>query len=124
MGLFCLFLAGFTKQLSVFTAAAVFGYLFLLNPKRSHSFSLGLFGIAFGLVFLLINYATDGYWWTNIISANVNAYLIPQLIGLTRTWLKIHPLYILCALGWWGMRFMSGAFQSTVYGLFSPWAPD
>jgi hypothetical protein len=97
IGLFCLFLAGFTKQLAVFTAAAVFGYLFLLNPKRA-IILVGMFGVVFGCVFVLFTIATDGYWWTNTISANVNAYLMPQLIGLTLTWFKIHPIYILCAI--------------------------
>ncbi len=97
LGLFCLFLAGYTKQLAVFTAAAVFGYLFLLNPKRA-LFVVGAFGIAFGLVFLSINYATDGYWWVNTISANVNEFILSQLIGLSRSWFKIHPFYIICAV--------------------------
>ncbi len=98
LGLFFLFLAGYAKQLAVFTAAAVFGYLFLRRPTRT----LGLivaFGVAFGGVFVLINWATDGYWWTNTISANVNAFLWPQLLALTRTWLKAHLLYIVLAVG-------------------------
>ncbi len=115
LGLFCLFLAGYTKQLAVFTAAAVFGYLFLLNPKRALILT-GVFGLTFGAVFLLINYATDGYWWTNIISANVNEYLIPQLIGLTRTWMKIHPLYIICAVGMVGYEVYAG--RISIYSLW------
>ena len=115
LGLFCLFLAGFTKQLSVFTAAAVFSYLFLLNPKRS-ILLVGIFGIAFSLAFLLINYATDGFWWINTISANVNAYLVPQLIGLTRTWFKIHPLYIISAVGMLLYEVYSG--QISIYSLW------
>lgn len=115
IGLSCLFLAGYTKQLAVFTAAAVFGYLFLLNPKRTFIL-VGVFGIVFGLVFLLINYATDGYWWVNIISANVNEYMIPQLIGLTRSWFKIHPLYIICAVAMVGYEVYIGRIS-----LYSLW---
>jgi hypothetical protein len=93
LGLLCLFLAGYAKQLAVFTAVAVFGHLFLRGPVRAILLALA-FGVSFGAVFLLINWATDGYWWTNTIAANVNAVLIPQLIGLTRTWGRVHPLFI------------------------------
>ncbi len=98
IGLLCLLLAGYTKQLSVFTAGAVFGYLFLLNPKRCLVLVSG-FGLVFGLIFLGLNWATDGQWWLNTISANVNAYLMPQLIALVRAWFKLHPVFLLLALG-------------------------
>jgi len=97
LGLLCLFLAGYAKQLSVFTAAAVFGTLFLRRPGRALVL-VAAFGLVFGAVFLAINWATDGYWWINTISANVNDYLVPQLIGLTRTWLRVHVLLIVPAL--------------------------
>ena len=97
LGLCCLFLAGYAKQLAVFTAAAVFFYLFLTKPAWAAMLAAA-FGLAFGAVFLLINWATDGYWWINTISANVNQFLLPQLIGLTRTWLRVHPLFIAAAV--------------------------
>jgi hypothetical protein len=97
-GLLCLFLAGYSKQLAVFTAVAVFGYLFLRRPRRAVVLAGG-FGLLFGAVFLAINWATDGYWWINTISANVNPFIIPQLIGLTRSWAKIHTLYVIMAVG-------------------------
>ncbi|MGC9467561.1 MAG: hypothetical protein ACP5HS_03140 [Anaerolineae bacterium] len=96
LGLSCLFLAGYSKQLAVFTAAAVFAYLFLLKPRRA-VVTVAAFGLAFATVFLLINELTDGYWWINTISANVNTYFYPQLIGLTRSWLKIHTVFVLLA---------------------------
>ena len=98
LGLACLFLAGYAKQLAVFTAAAAFGYLLLRNPKRA-LVSVVIFGALFGLVFLAINWATDGQWWLNTISANVNEYMLPQLIGLTRSWLKVHTIFIILAVG-------------------------
>ncbi len=97
-GLLCLFLAGYSKQLAVFTAIAVFGYLFLRRPQRAIALA-AVFGAAFGAVFLAINWATGGYWWINTIAANVNPFLIPQLIGLTRSWARIHTLYVIVALG-------------------------
>ena len=98
LGLACLFLAGYAKQLAVFTAAAVFGYLLLRNPKRA-LVGVVIFGALFGLVFLAINWATDGQRWLNTISANVNEYLFPQLIALTRSWLKVHTVFIILAVG-------------------------
>ncbi|MFN2285901.1 MAG: ArnT family glycosyltransferase [Anaerolineae bacterium] len=98
LGLACLFLAGYAKQLAVFTAAAVFGYLLLRNPKRA-LVSVVIFGALFGLIFLAINWATDGQWWLNTISANVNEYMFPQLIALTRSWLKVHTVFIVLAVG-------------------------
>jgi hypothetical protein len=97
LGLICLFLAGYAKQLAVFTAAAAFAYLYLHRPAHAVGLAAA-FGTAFGAVFLLINWATDGYWWINTISANVNEFLLPQLIGLTRTWLRVHPLFILAGV--------------------------
>ncbi len=98
LGLVCLFLAGYAKQLAVFTAAAVFGYLLLRNPKRA-LVSVVIFGALFGLVFLGLDWATGGQWWLNTISANVNEYIIPQLIALTRSWLKVHTVFITLAVG-------------------------
>jgi hypothetical protein len=98
LGLLCLFLAGYSKQLAVFTGAAVFGYLFLRRPKRAVALA-AIFGAAFGAVFLAINWATGGFWWINTIAANVNPFLMPQLIGLTRSWAKIHTLYVIMAFG-------------------------
>ncbi len=101
LGLLSLLLAGYTKQLSVFTAAAIFTYLFLVQPRRAMKLVLG-FGLVFGAIFWGINQATHGQWWLNTISANVNAYMMPQLVGLTRSWFKIHPLFILTAFAWVG----------------------
>lgn len=97
LALTCLLLAGYSKQLAVFTAAAVFGFLFLQRPLRAIKLVV-VFGAIFGAIFLLINWATDGYWWINTISANVNAFLTAQLVGLTRTWLRIHIVYIVLAV--------------------------
>lgn len=97
VGLFFMLVAGYTKQLAVFTSVAIFGYLFLHKPWRAVGLAAG-FGAVFGAVFLWLNWATGGQWWLNTIAANVNAFLMPQLIGLTQTWLKVHTLYIVLAV--------------------------
>jgi len=115
LGLSFLLLAGYTKQLSVFTAVAIFGYLFLRAPWRSIKLVVG-FGAVFGLIFLWLNWATEGQWWTNTIAANVNAYLWPQLIGVARSWFKLHPLFILTALGYVAYEVAVG--QLSLYGIW------
>jgi len=98
LGLTFLLFAGYCKQLAVFTAAAVFGYLFLRNPRRAVGWVI-VFGVVFGLVFLSINWATGGQWWINTIAANVNEFIFPQLWGLIQSWFKIHLLFVLLAFG-------------------------
>jgi len=98
LGLACLFLAGYAKQLAVFTAAAVFGYLFLRHPRRAIVAVL-IFGAVFGFAFLGINQATGGQWWINTISANVNEFLVPQLMALARAWFKVHTVFVILAVG-------------------------
>jgi len=115
LGLLCLLLAGYAKQLAVFTAAAVFGYLFLRQPQRAVLLALG-FGAIFGLIFMGINWATEGQWWINTIAANVNAYLFPQLIGLIRSWFKIHTVFILLAVGM--VTYEAYVGQLSVYALW------
>ena len=115
LGLLCLFLAGYAKQLAVFTAVAVFGYLFLRGPARTILLALA-FGLSFGAVFLLINWATGGYWWINTVAANVNAFIIPQLIGLTRTWVRVHPLFL--GLSAASVLVETYRHRITVYGLW------
>ncbi|MBN1873742.1 MAG: hypothetical protein JXA33_05895 [Anaerolineae bacterium] len=110
LGLGFLFIAGYTKQLSVFTAAAIFGYLFLRSPQRAIGFVM-IFGALFVWVFLAINWVTDGQWWLNTISANVNEFMFPQLIALVKSWFKIHTLFVLLALGY--------TFYEAYFGQFS-----
>ncbi len=115
LGLLCLLLAGYAKQLAVFTAAAVFGYLFLRHPRRAIALVIA-FGLVFGAVFGLINWATDGYWWVNTIAANVNAYLYPQLVGLTRSWFRVHTLFVILAFAM--VAYEAYASRLSIYSLW------
>lgn len=95
-GLILLLAAGFTKQLALATCVAVFGFLFLRNPRRSVGWGAVLAACA-GIIFLWLNWATDGEWWTNIIAANVNTYLPQQFVGLFKQWFRLHSVLILMA---------------------------
>ncbi|GAB4430816.1 MAG: hypothetical protein Kow00106_25310 [Anaerolineae bacterium] len=96
VGLLLLLAAGYTKQHAIATCVAVFAFLFLRNPRRALIWGAVFAAIGGGL-FLWINWATDGAWWTNVIAANVNEYYPAQYVGLLRQWLRLHGALILPA---------------------------
>ena len=95
-GLALLICAGYTKQLAAITALAAFGWIFLRMPRRSPRWLLA-FGLAGGAIFLLLQVASGGFWWTQAIVANVNDYLPEQTLGLFNIWFKLHGFLILPA---------------------------
>jgi hypothetical protein len=98
VGLAMLFLAGYTKQTAVFTVTAAVSYVFLRDVRKGLIAGAGL-AIAAGSVFWLINIATDGEWWVNIIQANVNEFDYRQTLFLFRQWFRLHTLFIVLAAG-------------------------
>lgn len=91
-----LLLAGYTKQLAYATVAAVFIFLFLRNPRRAVTWAIPFAAIT-GLVFLLINLATDGHWLVNTVTANLNPFIAEQALGLFRQWFQLHIVLTLVA---------------------------
>ncbi len=96
LGMLLLLAAGYTKQHAIATCLAVFVFLFLRNPRRCLIWGVAFAAVGGGL-FLWINWATDGQWWTNVIAANVNDYYPAQYVGLLRQWLRLHGALILLA---------------------------
>jgi hypothetical protein len=92
-----LLLAGYTKQLAYATVAAVFGFLFLRQTKRAILWAIP-FAFVTAVVFFLINFATDGQWLTNTITANINPYIPAQGIGLLRQWFNLHLVLTVAAI--------------------------
>lgn len=84
-----LLLAGYTKQLAYATVAAVFIFLFLRQPRRAMIWAIP-FAAVTGLIFLIINLATDGHWLINTVTANLNPFIADQAIGLFRQWFSLH----------------------------------
>jgi 4-amino-4-deoxy-L-arabinose transferase-like glycosyltransferase len=84
-----LLLAGYTKQLAYATVAATFIFLFLRYPLRAVRWAIP-FAAVTGLVFLWINIATDGYWFLNTVTANINPFVPGQAEGLFRQWFRLH----------------------------------
>jgi hypothetical protein len=95
--MFLLILAGYTKQLAYATVAAVFIFLFLRQPKRAIIWGIS-FAAVTGLIFLVINVATDGHWLTNTVTANINPYIPAQGIGLLRQWFQLHTIITIAAV--------------------------
>jgi hypothetical protein len=95
-GLFLLLLAGYTKQLAMFTCIAVFAWLFIRHPRRAILAGIG-FGLAAGVVFLILNILTGGEWYTNVIAANVNQFIPSQFTGLARQFIRLHWTLLLMA---------------------------
>ena len=91
-----LLLAGYTKQLAYASVAAVFIFLFLRQPKRAVLWAAG-FALATGLVFLFINWQTDGQWLINTVTANINPFVPGQAQALFRQWFQLHAVLVLAA---------------------------
>lgn len=85
--------AGYTKQLAYATVVAVFIFLFLRNPKRAILWAVP-FAAVTGLIFVAINYATNGEWMLNTVTANLNPFVPGQAEGLFRQWFRLHTLII------------------------------
>jgi 4-amino-4-deoxy-L-arabinose transferase-like glycosyltransferase len=83
LAMLALLAAGYTKQLSVATVAAVLFFLFLRSPKKAIMAGFGL-AIVAGGIFLLIDLATQGQWFLNTMTANANTYDYRQALDLYR----------------------------------------
>ncbi len=94
--LLLLLAAGYTKQLAYATVAAVFIFLFLRQPKRAITWAIP-FAAVTGLIFLWINVATEGYWYLNTVTANINPFVPGQAEGLFRQWFRLHVVLTIAA---------------------------
>ncbi len=88
--------AGYTKQLAYATVAAVFLFLFLRQPRRAITWAVPFAGTV-GLVFLFINWQTDGHWLTNTVTANINPFVPGQAEALYRQWFSLHSVVTVAA---------------------------
>ncbi len=98
-GLALILCAGYTKQLAYATAAAALIFLFIRSPRTGILCGIG-FAAIFGAIFVFLNWATDGQWWLQTISANVNEFYPDQTVGLYRLWFSLHGFLIVPAVLW------------------------
>ncbi|MBK8935931.1 MAG: hypothetical protein IPM76_27165 [Chloroflexi bacterium] len=89
--------AGYTKQLAYATVAAVFIFFFIRQPKRAVLWAVP-FALVTGLIFLWIDWATNGMWLLNTVTANINPFIREQAIGLFRQWFTLHTILTVTAL--------------------------
>ncbi len=99
LGLLMLLCAGYTKQMAVFTVAALLSYVFLRDVKKAIAAGVLLAAVA-GAIFWLLNVVTEGQWWINIIQANVNEFDYRQTVFLFGQWFRLHTVFILLAAGY------------------------
>ena len=99
LSMLALLAAGYTKQLSVATVAAVLFFLFLRSPKKAIIAGIGLAVVAGG-IFLLIDLATQRQWFINTMTANANAYDYRQALDLYRQFFTLHFFTVALAIGY------------------------
>jgi len=92
-GLLCLLAAGYTKQLAYATVAACLVFVMARGVKRGLIAAAIFIGVA-AAIFGLINLATGGQWWVNIILANINEFIPGQMQGLYKQWYDLHAGWI------------------------------
>ncbi|MDL1900696.1 hypothetical protein FBR02_08005 [Anaerolineae bacterium CFX9] len=97
VGLALILAAGFTKQLALASAVGIFVFLFIRQPRRALVSGV-VFSIAGIALFAWMTIATNGQWWLQTISANINDYYPDQTAGLFRLWFGLHGFLIVPAL--------------------------
>jgi hypothetical protein len=99
LSMLALLAAGYTKQLSLATAAAVIFFLFLRSPRKAIIAGFGLTLVAGG-IFLMIDVATQHQWFINTMTANANAYDYHQALDLYRQFFTLHFFTVALAIGY------------------------
>ncbi len=97
IGLGLILAAGYTKQLAYATANAAGAFLFIRQPRRAMVWGImaGIVGVG---IFAWINVSTNGQWWLQTISANVNDFIPDQTTGLFRLWFGLHGFLLIPAV--------------------------
>lgn len=97
LGLVLILAAGYTKQLAYATAIAALIFLFIRSPRRGVLYGAGFAAVG-AAIFLWINISTDGQWWLQTITANVNTFYPHQTVGLFQLWFGLHGFLIVPAV--------------------------
>lgn len=99
LGVLCIILAGYTKQLAAITAIMVFAWFFLQNPRRSILWGIVLAALG-GAIFLWLNIITNGEWYRQAIAANVGAINAIQVFALFNLYFKLYGFLVIPAILW------------------------
>lgn len=98
-GVALLLVAGFTKLQAVDALAAGFFFLLLRNWRwfiRALLISL----IVTAVIVLVLNVWTEGQFWINVVTANVNEYDIQQTWFVYGQWFQLQGVLIVCSVGY------------------------
>jgi hypothetical protein len=96
IGVALLIVAGFTKLQAIDALAAGFAYLLLRKPKWC-AIALAASTVAVAIVVVLLNAATGGQFWLNVVLANVNEYDIQRTWMFYGQWFQLQGVLIVCA---------------------------
>jgi hypothetical protein len=99
IGVALLMTAAFTKLQAVDALAAGFGFLLLRKPRWFLMAFAGCLG--FTVIFLvLMDKATAGQFWLNVVSANVNEYDIDVTWRTYYQWFSLQGALIVCSVAY------------------------
>lgn len=96
-GFALMIIAGYTKQLALASALAILAFIFIRQPRRAIIWGIG-FAVVGVAIFLWMDWATQGQWWLQAITANVNDFIREQAIGLYRLWFSLHGFLLVPAI--------------------------
>jgi hypothetical protein len=105
LGVLLLITAGFTKLQAIDALAAGFAFL-LLRQLRWGVIALVVSAAVTALVVFLIDQASAGQFWLNIVLANVNEYDIAQTWLTYGQWFGLQAVLIICSVIYvlWDLR--------------------
>lgn len=93
-----LFLLAFYTKQSFVAAPTAFGIALLVRDRRKGGSWLAAMMIAGGAIFLALNAATAGAFFTGVVTGNANPYDFSAFLRFTRGFLGIVPVIALAAL--------------------------
>ncbi len=96
VGVALLVVAGFTKLQAIDALAAGFAYLLLHKPKWC-ALALAASASVAAIIVLVMNAATGGQFWLNVVLANVNEYDIQRTWMFYGQWFQLQGVLIVCA---------------------------
>jgi len=95
-GVSLLIVAGFTKLQAVDALAAGFGFLLFRNPRLCFKALLAS-ALATAGVVIVLNAASQGQFWLNVVLANVNEYDIQRTWLFYGQWFRLQGALIVCS---------------------------
>ncbi len=96
LGIALLMTAGFTKLQAVDALVAGFAFLLIRRPRWCLQALVGCL-VATVVIVLWLNTASEGQFWLNVISANVNEYDFAVTAKTYTQWFQLQGVLIVCA---------------------------